>query len=207
MLTPRRSKIIFTFFSGLISCLIKRNFKNFRFNQVTLDQNKSVLLLSNHFSWWDGFFLFYLNQIYLRKSFFVMVTEENYKKVWFMKYLGAFAIRANSRRALEALQYAGELLDDPRNLVLIFPQGKLYSQHVAAIDFENGLWKVINSSNKKFQYLFVSILLDYFENRKPSVTCHLETRDSEEFSNIQLIKSAFNSHYETSRQQQNRIKV
>ena len=109
-----------------------------------------------------------------------MVTEENYKKVWFMKYLGAFAIRRNSRSALEALQYAGELLDDHRNLVLIFPQGRLYSQHAAEIDFEN---------------------------RKPSVTCHLETRDSEEFSNIQLIKSAFNSHYETSRQQQNRIKV
>jgi len=136
-----------------------------------------------------------------------MVTEENYRQVFFLKYLGAFPVKKHSRSVLESLELAGKLLNDKNNLVVIFPQGKLYSNHVDNIQFEKGLIKLINASNRDFQYLFAATFVDYFEKRKPSVTCYLKKWEAAEFTSLQLIKSAYNKHYETSRQQQSRITV
>ena len=202
MLKPRQNKLIYAFFSWYINRIIQSDFRVFEFNKSDFDPGKSILLLANHFSWWDGFLIFQLNRIYFGKKFHVMVSEENYHKVKFLKYLGSFSVRKNSRSVIESLEFAGELLNNPSNLVLIFPQGKLYSNHVQQINFEKGLINLINSSGKKFQYLFVALFVDYFEHRKPSVYCYLQQWEGAEFTSLQLIKSNFNKHYETSRQQQ-----
>ena len=190
-----------------IGRIIGSDFKTFDFNQVVFDKDRSILVLCNHFSWWDGFFIFQINRLYFRKHFHIMVTEDNYRKVWFFKYLGSFSVKRNSRSVVESLEYAGKLLDDPQNLVLIFPQGKLHSNHLESIHFEKGLINMVNSSNKKFQYVFAAIFSDFFANRKPSIYCYLKQWEAEEFTSLQLIKSTFNKHYENSRQEQARIMV
>ena len=207
MLAPQRNKIIYTFFSWYINRLIKSDFEDFDFNKIKFDKNRSILMLSNHFSWWDGFLIFQINRLYFQKRFHVMITEENYQKVWFLKYMGSFSVKKNSRSIIETLEYAGHLLDDPENLLLIFPQGKLYSGHTDQIQFQKGLINLINISSKKFQYLFAASFVDYFEHRKPSVTCYLHEWEGAEFTSLQLIKSAYNKHYETSRQHQTAITV
>lgn len=207
MLAPRRNKIIYSFFSWLISRLIRKDFQKFDFNTVSFEQNRAILILSNHLSWWDGFWIFQINRIHFKKRFHVMITEENYQKVWFLKYLGCFSVKKNSRSVIQTLEYAGRLLDDPQNLVLIFPQGKLYSGHTDQIQFQKGLMSMINISSKKFQYIFSAIFVDYLEHRKASVTCYLEGWEGAEFTSLQLIKSAYNKHYEASRQQQSSVTV
>jgi hypothetical protein len=200
MLEPRQNWIVFKFFSWYIKRTIKSDFKDLLFNKIDLDPKKSILLLANHFSWWDGFVLFQINSLYFKKKFHVMISEENYQNVWFLKYLGSFSVKKKSRSIIETLQYAGKLLDDSNNLVLIFPQGKLHSGHVDAINFEKGLMYLINSSSKKFQYIFAASFTDYFESRKPSIHCYLQIWEGAEFTSLQLIKSAFNKHYENARQ-------
>lgn len=207
MLGPRRNKIIYKFFSWYINRIIRSDFEDLKFNRVEYDKSRSVLLLANHFSWWDGFVLFQINRLYFRKCFHVMITEENYRKVWFLKYLGSFSVKKNSRSVIETLEYAGHLLDDPENLVLLFPQGKLFSGHVEEIQFQKGLMNLINTSSKKFQYIFAASFADYFEHRKPVLTCYLEEWEGAEFTSLQLIKSSYNKHYETSRQKQTAITV
>jgi hypothetical protein len=202
MLEPRKNWIVFKFFSWYINRIIKSDFQELNFNKISIDQSKSILLIANHFSWWDGFVLFQINRLYFRKKFHVMITQENYQKVWFMKYLGSFSVKKNSRSIIETLEYAGHLLDDPENLVLIFPQGKLYSGHVEQIQFEKGLMNLINVSSKTFQYIFAASFTDYLENRKPTINCFLQEWEGAEFTSLQLIKSAFNKHYELSRQNQ-----
>ncbi len=199
--------LVRAFFSWYISRIISSDFKGFSFNEIAFDEGKAVLLLANHFSWWDGFLMFQLNKRFFKKTFHVMVTEDNYRKVWFLKYLGAFPVRKNSKSVIQSLEYAGKLLNEENNLVLIFPQGKLYSSHVADVVFEKGLINLVNSSGKQFQYVFAASFVDYFENRKPSVNCYLKTWEGAEFTSLQLIKSAYNKHYETSRQLQDRIIV
>lgn len=207
MLAPRRNRIIFAFFSWYISRIIGSDFHKIEHNPVEFDENRSILLLSNHLSWWDGFLIFHINKIYFKKNFHVMITEDNYLKVWFLKYLGCFSVKKNSKSIIETLEYAGRLLDEPRNLVLIFPQGKLYSGHTEEIQFQKGLMNMINISTRRFQYIFSAVFVDYFEHRKPSVTCYLKGWEGAEFTSLQLIKSAYNKHYELSRQTQSATPV
>lgn len=202
MLKPRQNKIIYSFFSWYISRIINSDFKNMEFNRVDFQKDRAILLLANHFSWWDGFLMFQINKLYFKKKFHVMITVENYQKVWFLKYLGGFAVKKNSRSVIETLEYAGRLLDDKDNLVLVFPQGKLYSNHTDQIQFQKGLMNMINISKRKFQYIFAATFVDYFEHRKPSIHGYLEEWEGAEFTSLQLIKSAYNKHFEASRQKQ-----
>ena len=207
MLEPRQNKLIHSFFSWYISHIINSDFRKLEFNEVSFQKDKAILLLANHFSWWDGFVMFQINKLYFRKKFHVMITEENYKNVWFLKYLGSFSVKKNSRSIIETLEYAGRLLDDADNLVLIFPQGKLYSNHTKEIKFEKGLMNMINSSKRKFQYIFAATFVDYFEHRKATVNCYLHNWEGAEFTSLQLIKSAYNKHFEASRQIQSANEV
>ena len=136
-----------------------------------------------------------------------MVLQDTAEKVKFLKYLGAFSIQRNAKSLIESLDYAGKLLDNPDNLVLIFPQGELNSSHVSNINFEKGLNKIIAASKKQFQYLFAAVLIDYFDQRKPSVNVFLENWEAQEYTSLQVIKNAFNRHYENSLLEQSSKKV
>ena len=207
MIKPKSNKIIFAFFSWYIERIIKKDFSGFEHNKIDFDAQKAILLLSNHFSWWDGFLIFHLNKIYFKKKFHVMVLEDTAKKVGFLKYLGAFSIQKNTKSLVESLEYAGQLLDNPENLVLIFPQGQLHSQHSKNISFEKGISRIINASQKTFNYIFAVILTDYFDQRKPKLKITLQNWESPEFASLQVIKSAYNKHYEATLNQQSEITV
>lgn len=207
MIKPKSNSIIFTFFSWYISKIIGKDFAAFHHNNVPFEINKAILLLANHFSWWDGFLIFHLNKIYFKKKFHVMVLQDTAEKVKFLKYLGAFSVQKNAKSIVKSLDYAGELLDNPENLVLIFPQGELHSAHVSSISFEKGVTRIISASKKQFQYIFAAVLIDYFDKRKPTVTTHLQIWEAQEYASLQVIKSAYNKHYENAIKQQTEVKV
>ncbi|MEO5910158.1 MAG: lysophospholipid acyltransferase family protein [Pelobium sp.] len=207
MIKPKSNSIIRNFFSWYISKIISSDFSSFDFNQEHFSKDKAILLLSNHFSWWDGFLIFHLNKIYFKKKFHVMVLEDTAKKVKFLKYLGAFSIQKNTKSLMESLAYAGELLDHPENLVLIFPQGELFSAHVSSVNFEKGVSRIVASSKKQFQYLFAVILTDYFELRKPRVDIYLKNWEAQEYNTLQVMKNAYHKHYEEALKQQTEVKV
>lgn len=108
---------------------------------------------------------------------------------------------------LATLTDAGKLLNDPQNLVLIFPQGKLGSNHVDEVVFEKGLTNLINASDKNFQYLFSAMFVDYFDKRKPSVWCKLKQVPANELEGLSMIREVYNKHYQESRQQHSRITI
>lgn len=136
-----------------------------------------------------------------------MVLEDTAQKVKFLKYLGAFGIQKNAKSLLESLAYAGELLDNPENLVLIFPQGELFSAHVSAVNFEKGVSRIVASSKKQFQYLFAVILTDYFDKRKPKVNIYLKNWEAQEYNTLQVMKNAYHKHYEDALKQQTEVRV
>ena len=205
MYLPRKSTIIYRFFSWYIQYIVHKDFEAFDYNNLELKPNSSILLLSNHFSWWDGFFIFYINKTLFKKNFHVLVNEENYKKVTFLKYLGAFAPAHKGKDIVDTLNYAGSLLDDPSNLVLVFPQGKLYSNHVKSITFEKGVMQIIKASKQEISIIFSTTLIDYFAKRKPTANTYLQKWETEEYMSLQLLKSAYNKHYEQSVSKQTQI--
>ena len=195
MYQSQKSPLIFKFFSWYVTYIIKKDFSSYNFNKLQIKENEAVLLLANHFSWWDGFLMFYLNKKLFKKQFHVLVTKEDYEKLWFLKYLGAFAAETKGKDVVQTLTYAGSLLDDPDNLVLMFPQGKLYTSYIGSISFEKGVMQVVNASRKKFQTIFSANLTDYFGGRKPEARSYLTTWEAEEYVSLQLLKSEYNKHY------------
>ncbi|NRF41610.1 1-acyl-sn-glycerol-3-phosphate acyltransferase [Pedobacter foliorum] len=195
MYQSQKSPIVFKFFSWYVAYIIKKDFSSYNFNKLQIKDDEAVLLLANHFSWWDGFLMFYLNKKLFKKQFHVLVTKEDYEKLWFLKYLGAFAAETNGKDVVQTLIYAGGLLDNPDNLVLIFPQGKLYTSYIGSISFEKGVMQVVNASKKKFQTIFSANLTDYFGERKPEARSYLASWEAEEYVSLQLLKSEYNKHY------------
>ena len=204
MIYPQNNKPIHWFFHHYIGFIIKRNFKAFNFNHIAVDPDRSILLLANHFGWWDGFLLYWLNHLLFKKKFRIMILEDTLRKVFFLKYMGGFSIVKNSRSMIESLNYAGELLNDPQNLVLIFPQARLYSNFVDDIHFEGGLLKIIKQAAGKFQYVFVATFIEYFQHKKPTVN-HYVQKSVIEADAVDTLKKAYQQHYESAKLLQTQI--
>lgn len=206
MIYPKNNKLISGFFHRYIGYIISKNFRAFNFNTIEVDADKSVLLLANHFSWWDGFLMYWLNHLLLKKKFHVMTLESTVKKVFFLKYLGAYSVLKNSRSMIESLNYTAELLNNPQNLVLIFPQAKLYSNFTNDIHFEGGLAKIIKQASGKFQYIFANSFIENFEHKKPTVNVYVQNY-VQDVNGIDELKQAFQQHYQLAKAQQTQIVI
>ena len=79
-------------------------------------QNKAILLIPNHFSWWDGFFYYFINLKFFRKRFHVMMLEKELSKRPIFKYIGAFSVEQKSETVQETLSYTSDLLKNPNNI-------------------------------------------------------------------------------------------
>ncbi len=206
MIYPKNNPLIHRFFHHYIGRLIKSNFKAFNFNGLEVDEDKSVLLLANHFGWWDGFLLYWLNYKLLKKKFHIMILEDTVKRVFFLKYMGAFSVVKNSRSMIESLNYASELLKDPQNLVLVFPQAQLYSNFVDDIHFERGLLKIIKQAAGKFQYIFAATFIEYFQHKKPTINVYVQKHPGDTAAeSIDELKDLFQQHYESAKLLQTQI--
>lgn len=206
MIKPAKHWLITPFFSLYIGWIIKRHYHSVNFNKAALHPAKAVLLIANHTSWWDGLLLYYINKIYFKKQFKIMVLEETMREVKFFKYLGAFSVTKNSRQVVESLQYAAELLGDPDNLVVIFPQGKLYSNFTDSVVFEKGVTKIAEIATAGFQYLFTAAFTENFDKKKPSVNIGFQVIQSNELGMSELQKD-YQQHYNLIKQRQTQIVV
>lgn len=205
MIYPKQNRFISWFFNGYIKRAIKKNFQSVNFNNIEVEGAKSILLLANHFSWWDGFILYYLNAKLLKKKFHIMVIKGTMQQVKFFKYLGAFSVSKNSRTVVDALAYAAKLLNDPQNLVVIFPQGKLYSNFITKVNFEKGVIKVVKQAGDKFQLITAAAFVENFNHKKPVVKVYLQTLPHAKFESIAELNDIYQQHYNAARQQQTEI--
>ncbi|POY37960.1 hypothetical protein C3K47_05400 [Solitalea longa] len=167
-------KIIQWFFIGVEKFLL-RHFASVKYlNEPTASEDKGTLVLMNHVSFLDGAIMHNFCRQVLKKRFKVMILEEQLKVFALLKYVGGFSVNRKSRNVIESLEYAAKLLDDPKNAVVIFPQGELYSMHLNRIHFENGLIHVLNKTKKPVQVIFAVFLIDYLDSLKPKARIYLQ---------------------------------
>jgi 1-acyl-sn-glycerol-3-phosphate acyltransferase len=205
MIYPQKNKLINWLFHNYILRIVKGSFQEVKYDKVEVNKGKSVLLLANHFSWWDGFLMYYINQQVLKKRFHVMVIEETVQKVSFFKYVGAFSVSKNSRDMLTSLNYAAGLLNDPENMVLIFPQGKLHSNFIDGINFEKGLSRIMEIAAGKFQTVMAATFIENLQYKKPKANVYLNT--SGQLKSMEDVQKAYQQHYASAKQQQTKITV
>ena len=206
MLYPKKNPIAKWIFKAYVKWLVSKEFHQFIFNTIEVREDKSVLLIANHFSFWDGLILYCLNDKLLKKKFHVMILHDTAKRIGALRFGGAFSVNKGSRDILKSLDYAAYLLSNPNNLVLMFPQGRLYPNFVSQINFEKGITKLIEKCRNNCQIIFAATFIQYFEHRKPSVTIYLMREDDINFNkSIDTLQSKYQAHYDKSKQQQTEI--
>lgn len=206
MIRPKKNFIIHWFLHNYVRWIIKINFHGLIYNDIETDRNKSILLLANHFSFWDSLILYMVSNKLLKKDFYVMVREDTTVHMQFVKYGGAFSINKSSREMLGSLDYAAKLLNDPQNLVLVFPQGKLYSNFVNDINFEKGVMKIIKQAEGKFQLIFAATFTQYLKHKKPTATVYLK-EEPYQGKSLEELKNAYQRHYNNTKLQQTEIVI
>lgn len=206
MIKPGNNFFIRQILHYYVTLIVKHHFHELKFNVIDADPNKSILLIANHFSFWDSLILFTVCRKLTKKNFHVMVSEDTTVKFQYVKHGGAFSINKQSRDMLQSLDHAAELLYDPQNLVLIFPQGKLYSNFVNTVQFEKGITRVMEKAEGKFQLLFAATFVQYLKHKKPTATVYLRVEPSgaESFEDL---KKAYQMHYDNAKLQQTEIVI
>lgn len=152
----------------------------------------ALLMVGNHFSWWDGFFARRINQQVLHKRLHVMMLEEQLRPRMFLTRLGAYSIRQKHRSALESVNYTLELLENPENLVVMFPQGRFQSLHQHPVHFEQGWFRILEKSPRSARLVFMANLTDYFDHRKPTLSSYLRLMDKDSFADARAVEQAYN---------------
>lgn len=195
MIKARHDSVIYPFFRWYIRRIIGWNFHQVELIGSLQPSNKAILLIANHVSWWDGFWALYLNGSVFHRHFHVMMLEEQLRKYWYLRFCGGFSVQKKSRSILESLDYATQLLKQPKNLVLLFPQGEIGSQHQMDIHFERGAERILEKLGiEEVQVIFMVSLTDYLSHKKPLLTFFLHEyagahRTSE-------LNTAFNTFYQ-----------
>lgn len=94
-------------------------------NAKKIASNTSVLAVSNHSAWWDPLLALMVSQHWLGCEGHALMDARNLRRLPFFSLVGAFGVdlQRPADGAL-AIKYAARLLQTPRTLVWVFPQGR-----------------------------------------------------------------------------------
>jgi 1-acyl-sn-glycerol-3-phosphate acyltransferase len=190
MLKSKHHKIIYPLFKKLTLFLINRNFNSVTIVGDFYDTGNSVLTVANHVSWWDGFWIVYLNLKVMRRKFHFMMLENQLRKHWYFQYTGGYSIKKQSKSMIDSIDYTIELLEKKDNMVFVFPQGEITSMHNHHIKFEKGIDRIIPKANPKTQVLLVANFVDYFSDIKPNLYIYIKNISLED-----VLKSSLEIEY------------
>jgi len=127
MIPAQKSAVFYRLFWIYLRWSLKRSFGSLRAHLPdTLRHCRGpLLMIGNHHTWWDGFFILALNELILKRTMYVMMTEEQMKRFMFLRRLGGFGVdHREGKDALSVFRYTTGLLEnDPNALVVIFPSG------------------------------------------------------------------------------------
>ncbi len=174
------------------SLQIKSHFLEVKYDCEDFDKSKPILLIANHFSWWDGMVANYLTHTFFKKKFFVMMLEEQLKTRMTLSKAGMFSVKKGTRDIIHAINYGAEILTDQNHLLLMYPQGKIESLYHYPVKFESGLVKIIGKLQQPVELVFLTVLIEYFSFRKPTLFIFIKTHPFKKDYTIEEIEHAYN---------------
>ena len=202
MIPSRHTKIGTLFFSLYSRNRLNSCFRNVRFLGDFVDHGKPVLLISNHFCWWDGFIQLYLNNRFFHRKFHIMMLEEQLQRYPILNKGGAFSVRKGKKEVLASLQYCLEVLNHSNNMLVFFPQGQIQSLYTFPYRFEKGLEYILRKSPQPLHLVFNVNLVDYFSHKKPELSIYFQEFFIDDPISLETIERSFNDYAHLCRQNQ-----
>jgi len=132
------------------------------------------------------------------KKLYIMSVKKQMLKKKYLQHLGSFSVDPGRRSIRESFDYAGEILSEPGNLLLYYPQGELESMYIRHIRFDTGISEIIPRIQGKCQLIWCSTFIEYFENFQPTAYSYmLDCGDNSNF-NFETVKQNVNQFHKTS---------
>lgn len=194
ILKAKHHFFLYPFFKAYTLWKIRRNFREVRIIGHFEDKGLPVLLLSNHMSWWDGFWVAYLNQKVFKRKFHFMMLEEQLRRYSFFNKIGGYSIRKNSKTAIESINYTQSLLEKPENIVLLFPQGEIQSLYTSHFQFEKGTERILKTIRNNIHVVFQANLVDYHSYAKP--TLYIYFGEYKQGSSLDELQQSYNAFFQ-----------
>lgn len=203
MIKARHKPFYDWFFKWYSHVMLHFHFRELEIHSEVEDDGNAVLVIGNHFSWWDGFIMVEVNNRLWKRYFNVMMLEEQLQNRMFLNKAGAFSIKKGDRSLIESLSYAGELLSDSGNLVLMFPQGEIQTTYTRKFEFEKGVETILKKSQGQPQVIFSAALIDYFSWKQPRLDVYLQKFNYESIPTTPVLQDAYNNFFAEAVQKNN----
>ncbi len=165
----RWAKFIFHIY---VMRLMKRHFHTFHlFGDLPQpDPNLPMLLIPNHSTWWDGFFVYLLNEEILKREIYLMMLDSQLSKYKFFARVGAYGIEpGDKKKVLKSLAYTVELMQKLNTMVCIFPQGELFPWGKRPLNFKKGIELIIKKYSQPVNILPLAMRTEYIGEQRAEV--------------------------------------
>ena len=129
----------------------------------------SLLVVSNHTSWWDPLVALHVSTHMLGTSGHALMDAKNLRRLPFFALVGAFGVdRDNPADGAAVIRYAARLLDVPNHLVWVFPQGAERPIHERPLGFRAGSGEIARVA-KKAKVLPVGLRYEFGGVERPTL--------------------------------------
>lgn len=161
-------------FNPYIHRLLRKSFSHFFLltEPSPVEDTHGLLITPNHFSWWDGFFIDYVMRRYTTRRIHIMMLEEQLKRYWFFRKLGAYSINPRNPRAIaESIAYTREVLRNTEHFVVFYPQGEIRPYDERPVQLKPGIVKIVHAIGIPVVVAPVAFKIQYADRQKPDVFC------------------------------------
>jgi len=172
MIEARHQSWADVLFRAYVLRLLRRHFRRVRLlgELPDLPPDLPLLITPNHSTWWDGFFVYFLNRTVLRRRLHLMMLEEQLTRYRFFSRVGAFGIRPGlPRSAMQSLAYSARVLADPAHALCVFPQGVLRPWGVRPLALQRGLERILRLYGGRAALLPLGIRCELLADQRPEV--------------------------------------
>ena len=188
------------FFGWLSGVVFKIRCSKLIIDDIDLKPGHSYIYMANHFSFWDGFWAFYVfRKTFLKKHnmkrLYIMSLKKQMEKNKWLRYIGSFSVDPGKRTILESFDYAAEILSEPGNLLLFYPQGKLESCYIRYIKFDEGLYEIVPKIKGDCQLIWASTTIEYFEALSPTVHASMLDCGTNHDFDFKALKKTVNEYH------------
>lgn len=194
------SPFLFKLSAALITFGMKRFIRKLDIVPIDIKPDHSYILMCNHFSFTDGFYAFHIcrNAIWgerKMKRMYIMSLKKQMLKKKYLQHVGSFSIDPGKKSIRESFAYAADVLSEPGNLLLYYPQGNLESNHITHIHFEDGLKEIVPLIKGKCQLIWCSNIIEYFESMAPSLQFNMLDCGTNQDFNFEALQAKVNAHH------------
>jgi 1-acyl-sn-glycerol-3-phosphate acyltransferase len=147
-----------------------------------------ILFVANHSSWWDLFFVHYLNT-QVPVDGYGMMEHYNLRRFGFFRRIGAFSVdRTNQAAIRQSIDYTVELLRRPRAGVWIMPQGRMLANDERPLVFQRGLRSIVSRAGR-VRVVCVALRYEFWQDERPEAFVRFgETRLLERAGNESVLQ-------------------